>query len=291
MGPFFNDGISRNLTPSFDYWQSPACRNKLAFLLFACSSAVHNINKVVQGQLLTHLSISGSRRCFPCSSDPEPASREGLTPLLSGPQPRSMRFHWCVGSNSASRSATWDPYSLTFDRRPVWPALRLLGPITSSEFNRFLAVVPSTCCWAPRTAPWHLASFLSRRIGQGSFPWLVPHCYRELNSDVHYQTSPLHRCLVLHHSDEHFKPDPSMGVSCPRLEEEASWPSCPQRTWHVYQLTLSGRLMANGHELELAHRLQLGESQVPSDIISTSTPDVDVKVAAVEFSWSRFSSC
>jgi len=82
-----------------------------------------------------------------------------------------------------------------------------------------------------------------------------------------------------------------MGVSCPRLEEEASWPSCPQRTWHVYQLTLSGRLMANGRQLELARRLQLGESQVPSDIISTSTPDVDVKVAAVEFSWSRFSSC
>ena len=114
-------------------------------------------------------------------------------------------------------------------------------------------------------------------------------CYRELNSDIHYQTSPLHRCPVLHHSDE--KPDPSMGVSCPRLEEEASWPSCPQRTWHVYQLTLSGRLMANGRQLELARRLQLGESQVPSDIISTSTPDVDVKVAAVEFSWSRFSSC
>ena len=56
-----------------------------------------------------------------------------------------------------------------------------------------------------------------------------------------------------------------MGVSCPRLEEEAFWPSCPQRTWHVYQLTLSGRLMANGRQLELAHRLQLGESQAPSD--------------------------
>ena len=57
------------------------------------------------------------------------------------------------------------------------------------------------------------------------------------------------------------------------------------------QLTLSGRLMANGRQLELARRLQLGESQAPSDIISTSTPDVDVNVAAVEFSWSRFSSC
>ena len=57
----------------------------------------------------------------------------------------------------------------------------------------------------------------------------------------------------------------AMGVSGPRLEQEASWPSCLQRTWHVYQLTLSGRLMANGRQLELAHRLQLGESQAPSD--------------------------
>ena len=170
-----------------------------------------------------------------------------------------MYFHWCVGSNSASRSDTRYLYSLTFDRRRVWPALRLLGPITSSEFNRFLAVVPSTCCWAPWTAPCHLASFLSRHIGQGSFPWLPPDCYR----DIHYQTSPLHRCPVLHHSDE--KPDPSMGVSCPSLEEEASWPSCPRRTWHVYQLTLMGWMMTNGRQLELARRLQLGESQAPSD--------------------------
>ena len=79
-----------------------------------------------------------------------------------------------------------------------------------------------------------------------------------------------------------------MGVSCPRLEEEASWPSCPQRTWHVHQLTLSGRLMANGRQLELARRLQLGESQAPGD---DHQYVVDIKVAAAEFSWSRFSSC
>ena len=77
-----------------------------------------------------------------------------LTSLFfSGPQPRSMHFHWCLSSNSASRSATRYLYSLTFDRRWVWPAHQLLGPITSSKFNRFLAVVPSTCYWAPQTAP------------------------------------------------------------------------------------------------------------------------------------------
>ena len=89
---------------------------------------------------------------------------EGSPLFFSGPQPRSMHFHWCVSSNSASRSATRYLYSLTFDRRRVWPALWLLGPITSSEFNHFLAVVPSTCCWAPRTASCHLP-FPSYRAG------------------------------------------------------------------------------------------------------------------------------